>query len=100
MTALLRNYRLKDSLEAALALSEAAAEGARAHAKAAVENLSIIIEYFPPEPDGPIKGRVLRPEELQFSVRALAAAEKELNSFLAALPAQIVEELAREVSSA
>ena len=33
VTALLRNYRLKDSLEAALALSEAAAEGARAHGR-------------------------------------------------------------------
>jgi hypothetical protein len=47
VTSLLRNYRLKESLDAALALgslSGAAKDGATAHAKAAVEDLAIIIE--------------------------------------------------------
>jgi hypothetical protein len=49
VTSLLKNYQLKDSLDAALALgafagSAAAKDGAVAHAKAAVEDLSIVIE--------------------------------------------------------
>ncbi len=48
VTSLLRNYQLKDSMDAALALGafggSAAKDGAVAHAKAAVEDLSIVLE--------------------------------------------------------
>ena len=105
VTSLLRNYRLKESLEAALALgafgSDAAREAAAGHGKLGVENLAIIIEYFPEAQEGPIKNKIkLRPDELQFTLKALEAAGKELSAFLKAFPAGVVDGLRQEMNSA
>lgn len=104
VTSLLRNYRLKESLEAALPLggfgSDAAREAAAGHGKAAVEDLSIIIEYFPEAQEGPIKNKIkLRPDELAFTLKALEAAGKELSMYLGSFPKGVVDGLAQEMNS-
>lgn len=105
VTSLLRNYRLKDSLEAALPLggfgSDAAREAAAGHGKAAVEFMSIILEYFPEAQEGPLKGKIkLRPDELAFTLKALEAAGKELSMYLGSFPKGVVDGLAQEMNSA
>lgn len=104
VTALLKNYQLKDSLEAALSLggfSEAGKEAAVGHAKAAVEDLSIIIEYFPADLEGPIQDKIrLKPDELQFTLKALAAAGTELSNYLKKFPRDVVDGLTQEINSA
>lgn len=104
VTSLLRNYRLKESLEAALALggfsSETVRDAAAGHGKAAVEDLSIIIEYFPEAQEGPIKNKIkLRPDELTFTLKALEAAGKELSMYLSSFPKGVVDGLAQEMNS-
>lgn len=56
-------------------------------------------QYFPEAQEGPIKNKIsLRPEELQFTLKALTAAGKELTEFLKAFPSDVVAQLSQEVS--
>ena len=52
-----QNYQLRQSLADAVGLSKNKAD-AESHAKLAVEDLYTVLEFFPEEIDGPIKGKI------------------------------------------
>jgi hypothetical protein len=76
-------------------------EDVKLHAKIAYENLIIILEYFPdfPEQSGPLANKTLKPDQLNFTIKALQATRKELNEFMAFFDADLRKKLAEGVAS-
>ena len=104
VTSLLRNYQLKSSMDSALALLPSSTpsktkEDAKLHAKLAYENLIISLEYFPEDQSGPLANKTLKPEQVEFTIKALQATRKELNEFMGFFDADLRKKLAEGVAS-
>lgn len=103
INSLLRNYQLKNSMDTSLALlpsslPSATKEDAKKHAKNALENLIIILEYFPQDQAGPLENKTLKPEQLEFTIKALKATRKELAEFLGFFDEGLRKKLAEGVA--
>ncbi|TFJ80743.1 hypothetical protein NSK_007920 [Nannochloropsis salina CCMP1776] len=100
VNSLIRNYKLKSSMESALALlPSGSTEEGRKFAKSAYENLTIILEYFPEDVAGPIANKTLKPDQLSFTIKALQATRKELDSLLGLFPTELRGRLAENVAN-
>lgn len=95
---LLRNYRLRDNAYATASLAPGGrAEEARTHASAAVEDLTLVSEYFEEETDNLSGSKRLPREALQFAAQAVDAAGKELDQLLGLLPTDLSAEVLQRV---
>lgn len=95
---LLKNYRLRDNALATASLAPGGRAGeARTHASAAVEDLTLVSEYFEEETDNMSGSKRLPREALQFAAQAVEAAGKELDQLLGLLPAELATEVLQRV---
>ncbi len=85
-------------MSSSLSLATAKTE-AETHAKLAFENLIIVLEYFPEDQSGPLQNKTLKPDQLQFTIKALQATRKELNAFLNAFPSDLVTRLGEAMAA-
>lgn len=98
-----QNYKLQDNIAKTVDLisssNEQAKIEARIHGKFAVEDLTLIYEYFSDQVDDITGLPKTTPETLKFAYQATKAAENELSLLISAIPREFKEEIVKEIQN-
>ena len=101
--ALQRNYKLQDNIAKTMELIPASNEQmkneARVHGKFAIEDLTLIYEYFSDQVDDITGLPKTTPETLKFAYQAIKAAENELSLLISAIPREVKDEVVKEIQN-
>jgi len=99
INSLVKNYKLKENLNAGLAaVSDAKREEARGHARAAIEDLSLVSEYYEDDIND-MTGKKTPPKEvLQLAYQATKATRSEIDAYLSLVPSDVATPLKTQVS--
>ena len=98
ISSLVKNYKLKDNLNLGLAaVSDAKREEARGHARAAVEDLSLVSEYYEDDIND-MTGKKTPPKEvLTLAIQATKATRSEIDAYLSLVPSDVAGQLQAQV---